>query len=149
MQNYIKFVFSLSFLFALSSVTLMTVYGIRIVSRANVCDTPGSCSEKSNRIDCRMQAVSNLIFKKKTTCPVHGRPTSIPETTGRFTHARKSVRSHEEQSFYMRLVRSAFSPDNTNDKVQVLRMARRKRKNGTAFLCAFDTPLVALGRLAT
>lgn len=62
MQNYIKFVFSLSHSCLRSLLrTLMTVYDIRIVNRADVCDTPGSCSEKSNRVDCRMQAVSNLI----------------------------------------------------------------------------------------
>lgn len=45
MQNYIKFVLFLSLLFSLFSRTLMTIYGIRIVNRADVCDTPGSCSE--------------------------------------------------------------------------------------------------------
>lgn len=61
MQNYTKYVFSLSLILSLLR-TLMTIYVTRIVNRADVCDTPGSCSEKSNRVDCPMQT---LWFNKK------------------------------------------------------------------------------------
>jgi hypothetical protein len=43
----------------------MTVYGIRIVNRADVCDTPGSCSEKSNRVDWPHASGQWFNVKKK------------------------------------------------------------------------------------
>lgn len=63
MQNYIKYVFSLSYSLSLLR-TLMTIHVIRIVNRADVCDTPGSCFEKSNRVDCPMQTFNGLIKKR-------------------------------------------------------------------------------------